>query len=136
MNTQELIKHYLIQIVRDKYFVRLECEGFSSYYDMSGQRTCYLVQTYNHDKLETQMPMLLGLIRNEYVAFWIGHKETGKFYKEGQDHVYYRDINQNDCIIGQVCITEEMIKWGDIKLNSDGGGVIEFKHMKIFFRKS
>lgn len=134
ISLEQLIKDTLIDIVTKKYFVRLECEGFNSHYDMSGQRTCYLVQTFNHTKLD-EYPLLLGLIREDYVAFWKGHQEKGKFWKDGEDKIYYRDINQKDCIIGQVTITEAMIKNATILLTKESG-CIQFKHMQLNFRKS
>lgn len=135
MNVEKLIKETLIEIVEKKYLVRLTCEGFDSWYDMSGQRECTLTKVFNHVPIE-EFPMLLGLVRHDYVSFWSGHLETAKFYKEGDDASFYRLKNQKDTIIGQITITEEMVKRGDIALNSEGSGVIKFKHMSLNFRKS
>jgi hypothetical protein len=101
---------------------------------MSGQRHCTFIKVFNHASLK-EFPMLLGLVRYEYVAFWVGHLETGKFYREGKDACFYRDTNQKDSIVGQVTITEEMVKRAEIQLRADGNGVIKFKHISIQFTK-
>ncbi len=134
-----LIKHTLSKIVTQKYSIRLETEGYSSYYDMFGQRDCYLVETYD-SKNFTKYPLLLGLMRKDYVTFWQGHKQTGNFIKGGIEHEYYHVRDQQKfTVIGQVTITEEMIKWATISLSMELGrerGSIEFPKIKLWFHQN
>lgn len=123
--TTELVKKYLKTIVTDGWLCNIGMEGFDTYYDMSGQRTCKLIKTFDHSDLETY-PLILGLTRADYFCFYQEQGEKAKLFSGGTERTFYRDDLKAPVYLGQVTITEEMLKNVTI--------TIQDKHVIIKFR--
>lgn len=128
LSVSDLARAYLKVIVKDGWLCNISTEGFDTYYDMSGQRTCKLVKTFDNMDLDVY-PLLLGLVRADYFCFYKEQGENITLFKGGTKRRYYRDELKKPVFIGQVIISEDMLK--DVSVTLKHSVVIKFKSFEL-----
>lgn len=127
MELKNLVHQTIKEIINNRTPIILNLEGFSTYHDLSDQRTCELTPYFCHNNLDT-FPILLSVIRKDYVAI------SDRNFAKAIEHKSIEHIKatSDDLYIGVLSITEEMVNDSKIELRKDGG-TISLKGLEMKF---
>lgn len=127
MELKKIIHEKIKEIINDETHVILKCTGFTTYHDMTGQRTCELRPYFSHTSLD-KFPILLSVVRKEYVAISDNNLSKAIEYKS----INHIEDSASTLYVGTLSISEEMVLDGKIELRNDGG-TISLKGLDIQF---
>lgn len=133
---KELAIKILKTLVENPHYLRIECDGFTTHYDMSGQRSAYLINTFKDQNFD-KLPLYFGVVRSEYLAVDEGSEAILnvpelKFWPNGME--YFSAKDKKLIYLGSLSVTEKLLEWATVEINHYGAGFIKFGNTILNFK--